>query len=76
MIRLMRLMRHLGRFISMLSMLLADGVRYVRLCLRLPTALAAENLFLRKRLVLYRERSITPRRATLAIRLTLVWLAR
>jgi transposase InsO family protein len=57
-------------------MLLADGIRYVGLCLRLPTALAAENLFLRKQLALYRERSSTPRRATPATRLTLVWLAR
>ena len=40
----------------MLPMLLADGVRYVGLCLQLPTALAAENLFLRKQLALYRER--------------------
>ncbi len=59
----------------MLLMLLADGVRYVGLCLRSPTALAAENLFLRKQLALCRERSITPRRATPATRLTLVWLA-
>jgi putative transposase len=57
-------------------MLLADGIRYVGLCLRSPTALAAENLFLRKQLALYQERSITPRRATPATRLTLVWLAR
>jgi putative transposase len=76
MTHLMRLIRHLGQFIFMLSMLLADGVRYVGLCLRSPTALAAENLFLRKQLALCRERSITPRRATPATRLTLVWLAR
>jgi putative transposase len=76
MTHLMRLIRHVGQFISMLSMLLADRVRYVGLCLRSPTALAAENLFLRKQLALCRERSITPRRATPATRLTLVWLAR
>jgi putative transposase len=76
MTHLMRWIRHLGQFISMLPMLLADGVRYVGLCLRSPTALAAENLFLRKQLALCRERSITPRRATPATRLTLVWLAR
>jgi putative transposase len=76
MTHLMRVMRHLGQLISLLSMLLADGVRYVRLCLRSPTALAAENLFLRKQLALYRERSIKPRRTTHATRLTLVWLAR
>ena len=76
MTHLMRLIRHLGQFIYTLPMLLVDGVRYFGLCLRSPTALAAENLFLRKRLALYRERSITPRRATHATRLTLVWLAR
>jgi putative transposase len=76
MAHLMRWIRHLGQFISVLLMLLADGVRYVGLCLRSPTALAAENLFLRKQLALCRERSITPRHATPATRLTLVWLAR
>jgi putative transposase len=76
MTHLMRLIRHLGQFVSMLLMLLADGAWYVGLCLRSPTALAAENLFLRKQLALCRERSITPRRATPATRLTLVWLAR
>jgi Integrase core domain len=76
MTHLMHLIRHLGQFISMLLMLLAEGAWYIGLCLRSPTALAAENLFLRKQLSLCRERSITPRRATPATRLTLVWLAR
>jgi putative transposase len=76
MTHLMRLIRYLGQFCSTPPMLLADGLRYFGLCLRSPTALAAENLFLRKQLALYRERSITPRRATDATRLTLVWLAR
>lgn len=39
-------------------------------------ALAAENLFLRKQLALYRERQPKPQRATDPIRLTLVLLAR
>ena len=64
MTHLMRLIRHVGQSISMLSMLLADGVRYDGLCFRSPTALAADNLFLRKQLALCRERSITPQRAT------------
>jgi len=38
--------------------------------------LAAENLFLRKQLALYREREVKPRRATDATRLVLVLLAR
>ena len=41
-----------------------------------PTALAAENLFLRKQLALYQERQVTPRRATNMTRFALVWLAR
>jgi putative transposase len=76
MTHLMRWMRYLGQFISMLPMLLADGLRYFWLCLRSPTTLDAENLFVRKQLALYRERSITPRRATNVTRLTLIWLAR
>jgi putative transposase len=71
MTHLTRLMRHLGQFISTLRLLLTDGLRYVGLCLRSPTALAAENLFLRKQLALYQERSITPRRAADATCLTL-----
>jgi transposase InsO family protein len=56
--------------------LLGDAARFLRLSLRSPIALAAENLFLRKQLALYQERHIKPRRATAAARLTLVWLAR
>jgi putative transposase len=40
------------------------------------SALAAENLFLRKQLALYRERGIKPRRATHATRIALMVLAR
>jgi putative transposase len=76
MTRLMRLIRHLGQLSCTLLTLLGDGVHYVMLRLRSPAALAAENLFLRKQLALYQERSIKPRRATRATCLTLVWLAR
>jgi hypothetical protein len=76
MTRFMRFMRDLGRFSYMLLMCLVDGVCYLGLCLRSPTALAAENLFLRKQLALYQERHVKPRRATHATRVTLVWLAR
>jgi hypothetical protein len=51
-------------------------VRFLRLCLRPPASLAAENLFLRKQLALYQERHVKPRRATNATRLALVWLGR
>jgi putative transposase len=76
MTHLVRLIRHLAQFIYTLLMLMGDGGRYLVFRLRSPTALAAENLFLRKQLALYRERGIKPRRATPAIRLALIWLAR
>jgi putative transposase len=76
MTRLMHFIRHLGQFICMLLTLLVDSVRYLGLCLRLPAALAAENIFLRKQLALYQERHVKPRRATYATRVALVWLAR
>jgi hypothetical protein len=56
--------------------LLGDAPRFLRLSLRSPAALAAENLFLRKQLALYQERHVKPRRATDTVRLALVWLAR
>jgi putative transposase len=59
-----------------LLILLVDAVRCLLLCLRPSHTLAAENLFLRKQLALYQERGVKPTRATNAMRLTLVWLAR
>jgi transposase InsO family protein len=56
-------------------MLMGDAGRFLFLCLRPSPALAAENLFLRKQLALYQERRATPRRATNAIRMSLVWLS-
>jgi putative transposase len=69
-------LRHLKQLACTLLTLLVDALRYVRICLRSPAALAAENLFLRKQLALYRERSVKPTRATDATRITLTWLAR
>jgi putative transposase len=54
----------------------ADALRFGTAWVRSRTVLAAENLFLRKQLALYREREVTPRRATDATRLVLVLLAR
>src|SRR3989442_5638520 len=71
-----RLFRQLVQLSFLLLTLLGGVVRFLRLCLRSPAALAAENLFLRKQLALYQERHITPRRATNATRLALVWLGR
>jgi transposase InsO family protein len=53
-----------------------DLVRFLAASLRSRTALAAENLFLRKQLALSRERQVKPRRASGPLRLTLVLLAR
>jgi hypothetical protein len=64
------------RFAGLLLTLLWDVGRFLLLCLRPSPALAAENLFLRKQLALYQERHTTPRRATNATRLALVWLGR
>jgi transposase InsO family protein len=64
------------QFTAVLLTLVVDAVRFLRLCLRLRPTLAAEHLFLRKQLTLYHERHGTPRRATNATRLALVWLGR
>jgi putative transposase len=76
MMRSPHLFRHLVQFPCILLTLLGNIVRFLRLCLRPPTALAAENLFLRKQLALYQERQIKPRRVTNTTRIVLVWLAR
>src|ERR671938_593471 len=76
MTRCTHLLHHVWYLTGTLLTLLVDVVRFLRLCLRPAPVLAAENLFLRKQLALYQERHVTPRRATAAIRLALVWLAR
>jgi len=53
-----------------------NPVRYLGASLRSRTALAAENLVLRKQWALDRERQGTPRRASEPIRLASVLLAR
>src|SRR5215468_2605376 len=70
-----RWLRAFFHIIGMPWILLGDRLQFLRLCLRFPTALAAENLFLRKQLALYQERHVTPRRATTATRLGLTWLS-
>ena len=55
--------------------LLADGVRFLAILLRSRTALAAENLFLRKQLAFYQERKIRPRRFDNVTRFILVLLS-
>src|SRR5262249_12876202 len=53
-----------------------DALTFICLTLRSSSALAAENLFLRKQLGLYVERKRKPRRATNSIRFTLAQLTR
>ena len=55
--------------------LFADGMRFMALLARSRSALAAENLFLRKQLAFYQERKVKPRRFDNATRLTLVLLS-
>jgi putative transposase len=74
--RVLHFLRHAWHTATMLLTLVLDAARFLRLCLRTPRALAAENLFLRKQLALYQERNVKPRRATNATRFVLVWLSR
>jgi putative transposase len=76
MTRCTHLPRHFVQLAGMLPTLLVDALRYFGLCLRSPAALAAENLFLRKQLALYRERDVRPQRAPHAARLALIWRGR
>ncbi len=64
---------HLGQVVLGLG---AAALTFVGAALRSRTALAAENLFLRKQLALYRERQVKPRRVSAPLRLALVLLAR
>jgi hypothetical protein len=52
----------------------ADLLRFLVLGLRSKTSLAAENLFLRKRLAFYQERKIRPQRLDHPTCLTLIWV--
>src|SRR5919106_983115 len=57
------LLHHFVLLPWILLTLLGDVAHFLWLCLRPPAALAAENLFLRKQLALYRERCLKPQRA-------------
>jgi putative transposase len=69
-------MESFEHFMRAIFAVLLDIVTFTRLCLRPTTAVAAENLFLRKQLGLFVERKIKPRRATDSIRFTLARLSR
>jgi putative transposase len=76
MTRCTRLLPSFMSLAHMLLMLLLEALRFLFLCLRPTSALAAENLLLRKQLALYQERHVKLRRATNTTRIALVWLAR
>jgi hypothetical protein len=68
-------MQSILQLVSLLLKLCADVGGFLVLCLRPSPALAAEVLFLRKRLALYEGHQGKPRRATNATRWVLVWLS-
>ena len=72
----MRTLDCLLHLLLTVASLFQDTLRFMGAVLRSRSALMAENLFLRKQLVLYLERKVQPRRANDATRLTLVLLSR
>jgi putative transposase len=76
MVRLHSFVHHFGEMTGTLLAFLLDAAHFLMLCLRPASALAAENLFLRKQLAQYQERQTKPRRANDATRMALVWLSR
>jgi len=71
-----RIFSVLGELIRLARTFLADGMHFVVLCTRSRTAMAAENLFLRKQLAFYQERKVIPRRFDNVTRFILVLLSR
>ena len=69
----MRTGHSLFRLVAILLDLAPDVLRLLLLGTRSSAALKAENIFLRKQLALYLEREVKPRRATDAIRLSMVF---
>jgi putative transposase len=62
-------------FIHIVLRLLADLVGLVALSVTPRRSLAAENLFLRRQLALYRERGIKPQRVDAATRVSMALLS-
>jgi len=63
-------------FVKLIIKLLADVVILLGLSVRPHCALAAENLFLREQLAIYKERKVKPPRLDPAIRVSLVLISR
>jgi putative transposase len=64
------------QFLRTVFGIFVDLLAFICLSLQSPSALAAENLFLRKQLGLYVERKKKPQRATDSVRFTLAQLSR
>ena len=73
--KLLRIFNVLDEFAHLARALCTNGAHFIALCARSQTALAAENLFLRKQLAFYRERKVTPRRFDNISRYILVLLS-
>ena len=58
------------------AVLLTDAVRLVFVSLRSRRSPAGENLFLRRQLALYTERSVKPHRIDAGTRVSLTWLSK
>ena len=64
-----------AELVKLARTLVTDGMRFTCLLARSRSALAAENLFLRKQLAFYQERKIRPRRFDNVTRFMLVLLS-
>jgi transposase InsO family protein len=64
-----------AELVKLARTLVADGMRFIALLARSRSAVAAENLFLRKQLAFYQERRIKPRRFDNVTRFMLVLLS-
>ena len=70
-----RISKALYEITRLARILFTNGVHFIVLCARSRTALAAENLFLRKQLAFYQERKVAPRRFDNVSRFVLVLLS-
>jgi transposase InsO family protein len=72
----LRIFNILGELVDLTRTLVTGSVHFMALCTQSRSALAAENLFLRKQLAFYQERKVVPRRFDNVSRFILVLLSR
>jgi len=70
-----RIFKALYEIARLARTLFTNGMHFIALCARSRTALAAENLFLRKQLAFYQERKVAPRRFDNVSRFVLVLIS-